>query len=158
MKARTTTVTTMLCLALLGGAASAAASTADESAQSKGRAVAKEEKNRALVIEFYTAVLGQRQVEKAPQYLREDYIQHNPFAATGRDAFMNFFRTLFAQYPQSEHRIVRTAADGDLVYLHVHAKNSPDDRGRAVMDILRVENGMIAVSYTHLTLPTILLV
>lgn len=109
-----------------------------------GRDLAQEEKNRALVIEFYTKVLSERRVDLAPVYMREDYIQHNPLAANGREAFMGFFRYLFDRYPQSEHRIVRTATDGDLVYLHVHAKNDPSDRGRAVVDILRVQDGKIA--------------
>lgn len=144
MTIRKTAVTAMLSIALFSGVAPGSpAYAASAKAESTKRAVAREEKNRALVVEFYTTVLSQRQVDKAPHYLKEDYIQHNPFAPSGRDAFMEFFRVLFAQYPQSEHRIVRTAADGDLVYLHVHAKNSPDDPGRAVMDILRVENGMI---------------
>ncbi|WP_050570207.1 nuclear transport factor 2 family protein [Dickeya dadantii] len=107
------------------------------------RDVIQEEKNRALVVEFYTEVLSNRRVDLADKYLSADYIQHNPYAATGRDAFVAFFRELFSRYPQSEHRIIRTATDGDLVYLHVFARNDLTDRGRAVMDILRVDNGKI---------------
>ncbi|WP_042859063.1 nuclear transport factor 2 family protein [Dickeya sp. NCPPB 3274] len=107
------------------------------------RDLVQEEKNRALVVEFYTEVLSHRRVDLADKYLSADYIQHNPYAATGRDAFVAFFTDLFRRYPQSEHRIIRTATDGNLVYLHVLAKNAPDDRGRAVVDILRVDNGKI---------------
>ncbi|MCL2892525.1 nuclear transport factor 2 family protein [Brenneria tiliae] len=107
------------------------------------RNLAQEEKNRALVIEFYTAVLSHRNVDLAYRYLSEDYIQHNPFAATGREAFVDYFRDYFARYPQAESHIIRTATDGNLVYLHVFAKNDPQDIGRAVVDILRVDNGKI---------------
>lgn len=34
-------------------------------------------------------------------------------------------------------------ADGDLVMLHVHAKPTPDERGTAIVDIFRLENGKI---------------
>ncbi|UMB77921.1 MULTISPECIES: nuclear transport factor 2 family protein [Dickeya] len=107
------------------------------------RDLVQEEKNRALVVEFYTEVLSHRRVDLADKYLSADYIQHNPYAATGREAFVAFFTDLFRRYPQSEHRIIRTATDGNLVYLHVFARNDPSDRGRAVVDILRVDNGKI---------------
>lgn len=38
---------------------------------------------------------------------------------------------------------MRSAADGDLVWLHVHSTNGEADRGRAVIDIFRVEDGKI---------------
>ncbi|AUC44050.1 nuclear transport factor 2 family protein [Dickeya solani] len=136
----------MLCLTALAPAVARTNSTpGDASAVSltSKRDLAQEEKNRALVVEFYTEVLGNRRVDLADKYLSVDYIQHNPYAATGREAFVAFFRELFSRYPQSEHRIIRTATDGDLVYLHVFARNDPTERGRAVMDILRVDNGKI---------------
>jgi predicted SnoaL-like aldol condensation-catalyzing enzyme len=34
-------------------------------------------------------------------------------------------------------------AEGDLVVLHVHTKRDEHDRGKAVVDIFRVENGKI---------------
>lgn len=43
----------------------------------------------------------------------------------------------------SRARIVRSATDGDLVYLHVHATERPDDRGKAVVDIFRVKDGKL---------------
>jgi len=34
-------------------------------------------------------------------------------------------------------------ADGDFVIVHVHNVPAPGDRGRAIMDIFRLENGKI---------------
>lgn len=45
--------------------------------------------------------------------------------------------------PQSHARIVRSAADSDLVWLHVHSTNGKDDLGQAVLDVFRVKNGKI---------------
>ncbi|KAA8995854.1 MULTISPECIES: ester cyclase [Pectobacteriaceae] len=114
-----------------------------ELTQSSQRNLAQEEQNRALVIEFYTAVLINHNVDLAYQYLSEDYIQHNPFIATGREALITTLRDYFASYPNAESHIIRTSTDGDLVYLHVFAKNDPQDTGNAVVDILRVDNGKI---------------
>ena len=38
---------------------------------------------------------------------------------------------------------MRSAADGDLVWLHVQSTNGEEDLGEAVVDIFRVEDGMI---------------
>jgi predicted SnoaL-like aldol condensation-catalyzing enzyme len=39
--------------------------------------------------------------------------------------------------------IKRVIAEGDLVVLHVHSRNTLSDRGRAVVDIFRVADGKI---------------
>ena len=45
--------------------------------------------------------------------------------------------------PDSKAKVVRSAADGDLVWLHVHSTNGAEDLGRAVIDVFRVEDGKI---------------
>ena len=40
-------------------------------------------------------------------------------------------------------RIVRSAADGDLVWLHLNSTQNAQDRGEAIVDIFRVEDGRI---------------
>jgi predicted SnoaL-like aldol condensation-catalyzing enzyme len=107
------------------------------------RDFAREERNRALVIEFYEGVFQRRDLGVAERLLAEGYIQHNPRVPDGRDAFIAAFRRIFAANPQGTSRIVRSATDGDLVYLHVHSRSNPDDRGRAIVDIFRVAEGRI---------------
>jgi predicted SnoaL-like aldol condensation-catalyzing enzyme len=67
------------------------------------------------------------------------YIQHNPMAATGRQAAIDFLEPFFAKNPAISYSIKRVIADGNLVAVHSHGKFSADDRGIAVVDILRVE-------------------
>src|SRR5207244_12524528 len=55
------------------------------------------QRNKALVREFYTTVLINRQVDAAPQFLRADYIQHNTHVPTGLKGFMDTFRERFGQ-------------------------------------------------------------
>jgi predicted SnoaL-like aldol condensation-catalyzing enzyme len=40
-------------------------------------------------------------------------------------------------------RGIRSVADGDLVWLHVHSVAAPQDRGRAIVNIFRVSGGKI---------------
>ena len=67
------------------------------------------------------------------------YVQHNPMAATGRQAAIDFLEPFFAKNPDANYSIKRIIADGNLVAVHSHGKFAAGDRGIAVVDILRVE-------------------
>ncbi|MCQ4264961.1 hypothetical protein CXK91_06895 [Stutzerimonas stutzeri] len=112
-------------------------------AGSDRRDLAAEEANRTLVIDFYNQFFNLHQVEQAARAIAQDYKQHNPDVPDGKAPFVEFFTGFFKEHPESCARIVRSGTDGDLVYLHVHSTVGPDDLGQAVIDIFRVENGMI---------------
>jgi predicted SnoaL-like aldol condensation-catalyzing enzyme len=74
--------------------------------------------NKKLVFDFWREVVQARHVDRAAQYLAEDYIQHNPNVATGRDAFVEFF----GQSPPQPIKatiddLVRIVAESDVVVL-----------------------------------------
>ena len=74
--------------------------------------------NKKLVFDFWREVLQARHVDRAPQYLAEDYIQHNPNVATGRAAFMEFFgRRPPEPVKETIDDLVRIVAEGDVVVL-----------------------------------------
>lgn len=102
-----------------------------------------EEANRALVIEFYDRVFNRHEVEEGAGTLSDDYRQHNPLVPDGKAPFVKAFLDRFAKNPEARSRIVRSAAEGDLVWLHVHSTMNPNDRGRAIVDIFRVRDGRI---------------
>jgi predicted SnoaL-like aldol condensation-catalyzing enzyme len=74
--------------------------------------------NKTLVFDFWREVLQARHVDRAPQYLAENYIQHNPNVPTGRAAFMEFFGSS-PPVPIKEtiDDLVRIVAEGDVVVL-----------------------------------------
>ena len=49
------------------------------------------DRNKAVVRDFYTTVLINRDVDAAPRFLRADYIQHNPQVPTGLKGFHGYF-------------------------------------------------------------------
>ena len=101
-------------------------------------------KNKEMVIAFYNMIFQEHKVREAlGKYVGDRYIQHNPLAPNGTEALIAFFEPYFAKNPEARSEIKRAAAEGDLVFLHVHAKSSATDRGLAVMDIFRVENGKV---------------
>ncbi len=105
--------------------------------------------NRDLVIKFYTEVIIDGNLDRAGDYLRADYIQHNPAAGQGLDGFVTYFEGLHAtldkRHATSAGEITMAMAEGDLVTVHVTTviggKVSASFRA---IDIFRVEDGMIA--------------
>lgn len=74
----------------------------------------------------------------------ESYIQHTPHVQDGRDVVLNLFANLYKNHPGTSISIKRTASEGDLVWIHLHVKRSPEDLGRAVINIFRMEDGKFA--------------
>lgn len=112
-------------------------------AQSTTRDVSTEEANRKLVVDFYDSVFNGHKVADGAKVIADEYKQHNPRVPDGKAPFVSFFTDFFAKNPNARARIVRSAANGDLVWLHVHATNGADDRGMAIVDIFRVKDGRI---------------
>ncbi|MED2040914.1 ester cyclase [Bacillus wiedmannii] len=105
--------------------------------------VTEKEKNKKMVVDFYNEVFNKHNIDIIPQYVSEDYKQHNPFVADGRKAFMDFFKEDFVKNPNSSAEIKRVVAEGDTVALHVHSRTNSQDKGVAIVDIFRIKDGKI---------------
>jgi len=102
------------------------------------------EKNKKLVRDFYEMAFNQHKpTEAAKKYIGDKYIQHNPHVPNGAAAFYGYFEGFFKEHPKSRVEIKRVLGDGDLVALHLNSKMDDKDRGKAIVDIFRVENGKI---------------
>jgi predicted SnoaL-like aldol condensation-catalyzing enzyme len=100
---------------------------------------------KEVVTRFITEFYIEKRVRAAfDTWVEPGYLQHNPLAATGRDAAIAFLEPFFQGHPDAVYSIKRIIADGDLVAVHSHAKFAAGDRGLAVVDILRVEHCKIA--------------
>jgi len=103
-----------------------------------------QESNKKIVRDFYELAFNQHKpTEAAKTYIGDRYIQHNPHVPDGAAAFYGYFEGFFKEHPQSRVEIKRVLGDGDLVVLHLHPITDAKDRGRAIVDIFRVENGKI---------------
>ena len=101
-------------------------------------------KNKETAVAFLSMILNDHKVAEAFElYSVPDYIQHNPMAQTGAQPAIDFFTPFFAQFPGACIEVKRVIAEGDLVAIHNNSKMSADDRGRAVVDIFRLENGKV---------------
>jgi predicted SnoaL-like aldol condensation-catalyzing enzyme len=110
-----------------------------------GMAYADPAANKKLVLDMANLMFVQHKVDQAiDTYFAPGYIQHNPLTQTGADPIRTFFKSFYASNPQATIEVKRALADGDLVALHYKAKFTPNERGYAVVDIFRIENGKIA--------------
>jgi predicted SnoaL-like aldol condensation-catalyzing enzyme len=96
-------------------------------------------RNKATVVAYYTTAFNDRKPEEAvAKYGGPVYIQHNPQAADGFDAFIDFVKFFTTQNPQLHVDIKRVIGECDMVVTHSHLTLSPSDRGSAVADIFRL--------------------
>lgn len=99
---------------------------------------------KQIVTEFFNTVFVEKRVKEGfEQHVVQNYIQHNPRVADGRDAVIKFLGDRFAQNPTVSYRVLRIIAEGDLVAVHFHTTATPQDRGTVIVDIYRVKNGKI---------------
>jgi predicted SnoaL-like aldol condensation-catalyzing enzyme len=106
----------------------------------------KMERNKKNVVEFYNAVLNEKNYEKAITYIGATYIQHNPNGADGPEGIKGFINFLREKFPNNKSEIKRVFADGNYVIVHVHARRDPasNDRGFAIFDLFRLDdNGKV---------------
>jgi predicted SnoaL-like aldol condensation-catalyzing enzyme len=103
----------------------------------------KEIRNEKIVRDFYNRVFLAKNASAAVNYLEQDYIQHNPNVATGRQAFINAFTQIFKQNPNFSTQIKRIYTDGNYVIVHSFSPKGP--AGSAIVDIYRLnDDGKIA--------------
>jgi predicted SnoaL-like aldol condensation-catalyzing enzyme len=99
---------------------------------------------RQVVTQFLHEFYIEKKVRSSfEKWVDPGYIQHNPHAATGREAAIGFLEKFVEGNPGQRTEIRRIIADGNLVAAHSHGwqeDGTPEQkRGYAVVDMFRVK-------------------
>ena len=107
------------------------------------RGKAQLERNKRNVVDYYETAFNDHEPELAVElYGGDQYIQHNPLAANGFDAFIAFVNDFAAQFPEVNIDIRRVFAECDFVITHGIISGAEPvfgELGNKVVDIFRVD-------------------
>ncbi|MEP2715141.1 nuclear transport factor 2 family protein [Pseudophaeobacter sp.] len=102
------------------------------------------EQNKRNVIAFYEQMFNDCQPRQAIEtYAGAEYTQHNPHVGDGKEAFVEYFERMAAEYPGKRVIVKSALAEGDRVVLHCH-QIWPEGLEYAGIDIFRLDqNGKV---------------
>lgn len=123
-------------------------SSGDQSSKACVRSRHHLERNKQNAVAFYTTAFNDKNPQLAVQlYGGDEYIQHNPLAPNGFEAFIEFVESFTGAFPDAHIEIVRVIAECDLVVTHAIATGAEPvytELGTKLVDIFRLdENGRI---------------
>jgi predicted SnoaL-like aldol condensation-catalyzing enzyme len=132
------------CVASAGSSAAAAAP-CDSSADA----------NRRIVLAFYNEGLVGRQPETAfLRYMAPDFVEHKPDVPEGtREATAIFLSKIISDVPGARWEIIRTIAEGEMVFLHARFTPVARAPAYALADIFRVKDCKIAEHWDVVAAP-----
>ncbi|KAH6976493.1 hypothetical protein BKA56DRAFT_589695 [Ilyonectria sp. MPI-CAGE-AT-0026] len=76
-------------------------------------------------------------------HVAEDYIQHNPFALSGRNNSLNALLSSGISRNSANFTVLRTGVDGNLAFAHVRMDVAGAPQPSVAIDILRFEGSCI---------------
>lgn len=96
------------------------------------------EANKQNAVAFYREAYLGNPAAAVEKYVGDDYIQHNPEVADGKQGFIDYFERMAEDYPDKSIEFVRMIAEGELVALHTH-QTWPGNEQYVTMDFFRFD-------------------
>jgi predicted SnoaL-like aldol condensation-catalyzing enzyme len=77
-----------------------------------GAGSAQDDLSKKNVVEFYNAMINQKDFEATSKYVGSRYIQHNPVGADNLEGIKNFIQFLKEKLPDAHWELKRVFVDG----------------------------------------------
>jgi predicted SnoaL-like aldol condensation-catalyzing enzyme len=100
--------------------------------------------HKEAAISFLRLVASGKVDEAYSKYVGAVFRHHNPFFRGDRESLMNAMIENAVKNPNKIFEVKRALEDGNLVAVHSHVRQKPEDTGAAVVHIFHFENGRIA--------------
>ena len=101
---------------------------------------AKQEKNKALVLEAFDTLFNKRDYATAEKYWSPNYIQHSAHIAPGRQGLFNLIKNI---PPTLKYEPGTIVAEGDFVIVHGRFSGFGAPVNWIAADILRIVDGIL---------------
>jgi predicted SnoaL-like aldol condensation-catalyzing enzyme len=125
-------IVSIVAAAVLASGAVVFACTSSSDGEGKQRA--------ALARGLLDTVFNQRKVQEGfDKYVGATYKQHNPYAADGKQAAVDFLSKFMATGAEYKYDFKNIYVDGRVAIVHSHVTRGAADRGSAVIDIFRFD-------------------
>jgi predicted SnoaL-like aldol condensation-catalyzing enzyme len=101
------------------------------------------ENNKDMAVLFLKMAASGEVREAYARFVGPGFRHHNPFFEGSAESLMAGMEENARQNPNKVLEVKRAIAEGELVAVHSHVRQNPDDRGGSVTHIFRFENGRI---------------
>lgn len=102
------------------------------------------EKRKDVAVSFLRQAASGRVREAYDRHVSKGFRHHNPFFAGTAEALIAGMEENARQNPDKRLDILHALEEGDLVAVHSHVRQRPDDRGAALVHLFRFEGEQIA--------------